>query len=321
MVPVHLLFYFFTCLIGLIILGKTAGYLVTAVSRLGVFLRLSQFLTGFIILGIATSIPETGIAVNSILSGNPQLSLGNLFGATIVLLSLIAGGTAVFHPNAIIRDELAHPDRILHIAVLILSPLILLLDSRLTRLDGVFLILLYIGYLLYVYKLRPPDSPPLDENLLNQKFLNTVFLTLVGLIGVVLSSRAVLFSSLRLATLLRIPPLVIGTLFLSLGTNIPEISVAIAAIRGRHTNLVIGDILGSAAANTFIISLLAIFSPFVVNSQIQIEISAIFMVFSLVLFLVFTHSKNRLSYLEGIVLITLYVAFVTAQISSLTLFK
>jgi len=157
--------------------------------------------------------------------------------------------------------------------------------------------------------------------LLNQKFLNTVFLTLVGLIGVVLSSRAVLFSSLRLATLLRIPPLVIGTLFLSLGTNIPEISVAIAAIRGRHTNLVIGDILGSAAANTFIISLLAIFSPFVVNSQIQIEISAIFMVFSLVLFLVFTHSKNRLSYLEGIVLITLYVAFVTAQISSLTLFK
>src|SRR3990172_5618960 len=99
MVPVHLLFYFFTCLIGLIILGKTAGYLVTAVSRLGVFL----------------------------------------------LLSLIAGGTAVFHPNAIIRDELAHPDRILHIAVLILSPLILLLDSRLTRLDGVFLILLYIG--------------------------------------------------------------------------------------------------------------------------------------------------------------------------------
>ena len=312
-----LVFYILILAVAVFILTHSSQFLITAITRLGHHLGMSQFLTGFILLGFATSIPEIFIAVNSVLSNTPQLSLGNLFGATVVLLSLIAGGTAWLNRGVVIRPDLHQLQRLVQISALILAPLVLLLDLQLTRLDGFFLAFLYIVYLLYIFRLRPENSPPLTESLLNHKILHTAVLSGTGLLGVILSSRAIVFASLNLSSLFRVPPVSVGILILSVGTNLPEISVAFAAIRKKESSLVIGDILGSAATNTLIISALALVRPFAISEWAIFETTAVFMVISLSVFIYSIRSKFRLSDSEGMVLFSIYIAFVVSEILSL----
>jgi cation:H+ antiporter len=317
---INVVFNIVVLLIGLFILGKSAKFVVTAVSRIGHFLRISQFITGFVILGIATSTPEIFVALNASWSNTPQLSLGNLLGANIVLLTLIAGLTAVMAGGITLKQELSHKGRLMQIALVILAPLVLIVDSHLSRWDGIFLALLYIGYTVYLYYKRPKDSPPLAHPITNDKMFHTLFLFVVGLIGVVLSSKAVVSSSLTIADFVHLPPVIVGILILSLGTNLPELSLIFAAIKHHHTNLVIGDVLGSAATNTLIVAMLGVMSPFDMHSIESFEATAIFMAAALVTFFFLTKSKNQLSVREGLLLLTFYIGFVVSQIALLYLF-
>lgn len=313
-------FYLLVLAISLYVLGKSAEYLVTAVTRIGYALRFSQFVTGFLLLGIATSIPETFIAINSIIDSTPQLSLGNLLGANIVLLTLVAGLTAVLARGVTLKQEFRTPLRIAQIALLILSPVILLVDSRFSQTDGLLLITFYIGYLAYIYNLsKNQDSPPLAEQLLNSKMLNTIILCLMGLAGVAVSSKIVVATSLSLAALAGIPAIVVGLLILSVGTNLPELSIALAAVKKHQTNLILGDVLGSAATNTAIAALLGLFSPFDLNFRLTYQTTSVFIVISLLTFIFFTRSKNRLSSLEGALLLAVYIAYLTSEIFSSTI--
>jgi cation:H+ antiporter len=283
-------------------------------------LKLSQFITGFVILGIATSTPEIFIGISSAVSGVPQLSLANLIGANLVLLTLIAGFAAILGNGVNVKHELGHWGRIIQVGFLIVSPLIVLADGRLTRLDALFLSILYIGYTIYLYHSAPKDSPPLSKELMNHSFRHNILLMFVGLIGLMLSSRAIVYAALQLASGLQVSSVLIGTVILAVGTNLPEIAVVWAAIRHHHPNLVIGDVLGSAATNTLVIALLGFISPFVITDRPLFETSAIFMIAGVLLFFALTKTKNYLSFFEGGILVGLYIASVITEIwiSSLT---
>ena len=315
----NLVFQGLILLLGLFILGKSAHFVVTVVTQIGHRLRLSQFITGFIILGVATSTPEIFVGIQSAISGTPQLSLGNLFGANIVLLTLISGLAAILNHGMNVKAEMAHNHRLLQISLLILAPLILLVDSSLSRLDALFLVVMYVGYLIYTYKQRPADSPPLDRPLIDHKTWHVAFLAVIGLLGLVVSARAVVVTGVNIAALLHIPSLIVGTLLLSLGTNLPELSVVFAAIRHHHPNLVVGDVLGSASTNTLVIALLGLISPFVISEWAILESAGIMMIVVLGVFFYFAKSKDKLSLGEGLVLVGLYIAFLTSQVASLYL--
>jgi cation:H+ antiporter len=108
----------------------------------------------------------------------------------------------------------------------------------------------------------------------------------------------------------------VGLLILSVGTNLPEITITFIVIKKHHANLVLGDVLGSASTNTLIIAILAIIHPFGISSFSAYETSSVFLIITLIAFYVMTHTKNRLSPVEGYVLLCIYVAFLTSEIVS-----
>ncbi len=313
-----IIFYLVVFVIGLFFLAKSSQYVVLIVTRIGHQLKLSQFITGFVILGVATSSPEIFISINSAFSGVPQLSLGNLIGANLVLITLIAGMAALLGHGVNVRQELGHWGRIIQVALLILSPLVVLADGYLTRWDSLFLFIFYVGYTIYLYHFAPANSPPLATELMDHNFLHNIFLAAAGLIGLIISSKAVVFSSLALAGFLKVSSVAIGTIILAVGTNLPEMGVVWAAIRHHHPNLVIGDVLGSAATNTLIIALLGFISPFRITDQILFQVSALFMVIGVLLFFTLTKSKNVLTRFEGGILIGFYLAAVVTEILIVT---
>lgn len=306
--------YILVLIISLFVLGKSAHFLIVAITRIGHKLGVSEFITGFVILGIATSFPEIFVGINSALSSTPQLSLGNLFGANIVLLTLIASIAALLNKGIDLKNQLGHRGRLLQIILLIVAPLVVLIDSNLSRIDALFLLVLFVGYMVHLWKKAPNDSPSVQSHLMGHKFFNTIFLSIAGALGLLLSSKAVVFASLKIADSFSVPPIIVGTLMLSIGTNLPEISVVLIAVKKHHTGLVIGDILGSATTNTLVVALIGLIRPFQISEVKILQSTSIFMVMALVLFFYFTKSKNKLSVFEAWTLLAFYASFVISQL-------
>ena len=59
---------------------------------------LSTLLTGIIIVGMATSMPELVTSVESARAGSPEIAWGNIIGSNIANTLLILGATALIAP-------------------------------------------------------------------------------------------------------------------------------------------------------------------------------------------------------------------------------
>ncbi len=77
------------------LLVRSADLLIISITRLSRHFHLSEFITGVLLLGLATSTPELFIGISSAASGNAPLAAGNLIGATILLFALLAGFAAI----------------------------------------------------------------------------------------------------------------------------------------------------------------------------------------------------------------------------------
>jgi len=126
--------------LGLCALLILSGYLlVKTLSKIAVFLKLSEFIIAFIIMAFATSIPELFVGISSAISKNPALSLGNVIGSNIVDLTFIIGIAVVLARGITINKEVRKDS--LYMFLIALIPIILMLiGNGLSRIDGVILV-------------------------------------------------------------------------------------------------------------------------------------------------------------------------------------
>ena len=111
----------------------------------------------------------------------------------------------------------------------------------------------------------------------------------------------------------QISTFVISLIVLSLGTNLPELSVGVRALLSGKKDIAFGDYIGSASANVLIFGLLTVFngSDFSIpNHFIQ---RFIYMFVGFIMFYFFSKSKNTISKLEGIGLLCVYAMFLLGE--------
>jgi Ca2+/Na+ antiporter len=200
--------------------------------------------------------------------------------------------------------------------LVILSPIILLADGRVTMVEGGFAILAYLA-LAYSIRSKPEGNVSnvcIPENIgTSREFYVDIFKILVGAAAVFIASHFLVQESIAVALYLSIPASLLGLLLLSIGTNIPEIVIAIRAILAKRKDIAFGDYLGSAAANVPIFGALAIFTGgFVVESS-EFTATALLALVGFALFYFFARSHSKLTRKEGTVLLLLYGIFVLTQ--------
>lgn len=304
----------------LLFLGAMARILIRAMAEIGTRHRWPRFIVGFVILGMLTSAPEFFVALQSAREGIPTLSLGNLLGASFVLLTLISGLAAVLYRGITLRRTLGFRNLML-VSLVILMPAILALDGRLTRADGATLILAFILYLFAITRWNSNHAteeaaPPLTRK------TGTAWLAAGGsIVGLLVASAltvkvAKLIMTEFIAADFAIFPLIFGIVVLSIGTNIPELTLTIRTRLRGHRNIVLGDLVGSAATNTLIVGLLALTAPHAITDKEGIFIVAIFLAVALVAYNLFMRTKGRLSQAEGVAMLALYVIFLILEIAT-----
>lgn len=294
-------------------ISKSAGFVLYAVERLAKRFRISDFTLGFFVLGILTSTPELFVAINSSLNNIPQLSFGNLMGGIIVLLTLVIGSTAVLTGKISFKDTFSQKELLLT-GFLLISPVFLIADGIASRFDGLLLISFYLVFFLIMNKKETFLEKVKDK--LTEKPIDNIklFLKLIlGIAGLVIFSKIIVNSALVFSQSLNIAPFVVGFLLLSIGTNLPELSLA-ALSKGDHQKLAIGDFLGSAAANIPLLGFLALISPFEITNGLKLYMGFATFLLTIVAFSSFARSKRTINREEGLILLSIYALFLIIEV-------
>jgi cation:H+ antiporter len=296
-------------IIACIALVKSAEYAVKSTAHIARFLRMTEFVTSFILVAFISSLPEGFISIISAIKGDPSIGMGTLLGGNIADLTLILGLVALAgHPIAIHSSIIK---RDLYFAILMLLPILLGLNGILSRLDGIILLSTGIIFMLVLLKERAYFHKPYDGK---DHWLKYAAILGASIAVMLLSAHFIVQSSHSLALGLGIPSLLIGLVLVALGTTLPEFTFSLQSIRKGHGDLAIGDLLGTVIVDACIImGITAIITPIAVNVPILLVIG-LFTLFAVVFSLLFMRTDGILTKNEAMTLIFFYLAFVVVQI-------
>ncbi len=299
-------------LLGLFyLIGKSADVIIINAKILGTNLGIRHFWLG-LILGLLTSIPELVIGLKASWQGYGQLPFGNLMGGVLVMLGLIAGLSAVVNKGLDVSESFRHRELGL-MALFISLPLWLMFDGELSNADGLILMIGYIFCVFYFIHVNYKGIP-VTKVVDGSSNLRSLLYAILGLIAVVILAKLILDISLPLIKRLILPPWWVGLVFFSLGTNLPEITLAFRSWRSGVRDISFGNLVGSSFANSLIVGLLAFAVPITMTVDLSYYLFMGIMLILLIGFVGLSYTGKHLSVREGWILVSIYCLFLLSQI-------
>lgn len=297
-----------------------AGVLIDAVSRLATRFKLTGFIMAFFVLGFLTSIGEISVAINSTIAGVPDVSIGNLIGASFVITLLIVPLLAIAGGTVSLRGTVS-PRALLMLLAVILVPVLVTLDGNVTQSEGLLALLVYGTVAFALYHTRAPGTFTVETKEDRAEPTHRYVLRVgVAAIAIFIAAHFLVEEAVFVATSLSVPASLVGLLMLSIGTNLPELVIALRSVLRSRADIAFGDYLGSAAMNTLIFGGLAVASGTVMLEPSQFIETGILMAVGFVLLFIFLRTSCQLSRWEGVVLLVFYILFLLVQTGNLIRF-
>lgn len=306
MVLYHILFYIVLC----VALWVGSGLIVSAVDRFAHKLNLSPFSSSFFILGILTSLPEIAVGISAVTKQQPDIFVGNLLGGIPVLFLFIIPILAILGNGIRITHDLT-PTRLLIAFVVIAAPSMFVLNGVVSNLEGVLCIVFYCVLFFILERTHGVMALFSKKQTTKRTFGGSVmFKICIGTVLIFFAGHYILGETMYLATYFGLSPFFVSLIVLSLGTNMPELSVALRSIVQKKKDIAFGDYMGSAAANTL---LFGIYTLSIAGYAFGVKNSLttfIFIAGGLGLFYFFSRTKKDISRTEGVLLLALYVLYI-----------
>lgn len=290
----------------LLILLVVSGIITTrSISNISSYLGISCFSAGIIIIAIITSIPELIIGIDSAIEDIPLLSLGDVLGANIIVLSLIIG-TAVLISGEINLKHKPVKKEEKYLSFVAILPLLLGLDQYLSRFDGLILLAAFIFYLFLALKINDTIN---DDKISKKVFLKSSILFILSIITLLISAKYLVEYASLIAFEIGVPVIIIGILLVSFGTSLPEFTFETISILHGYNLLAVGDLIGSVVTNsTLVLGTVAIINPLFISNFTQFQIASIFIVVLILVLNIFLKS-NIINRLNALFLILVYITF------------
>jgi len=269
----------------------------------------------FFVLGILTSIPEFSIGINSIINNTPDIFVGNLLGASLIIFIFIIPLLAVFGGGVKLVHQLSENNLIFSLLV-VAAPVFLIADNVLTRTEGVFLILIYFILFYFIEKRHGLTTiiQKEEKKIFSKHFFEDAVELLLASTIIFLASRHIVTETEYFSSMLKVSQFLISIIILSIGTNLPEISLTFKAIVSKKNEVALGDYLGSASANTLLFGLFTLLNGKRVNLSVYSFRILLLTLLGLGVFYLFSRSKNEISKKEGKILLLIYLLFVVSQV-------
>ncbi|MBV68739.1 MAG: sodium:proton exchanger [Pelagibacterales bacterium] len=276
-------------LLGIIILYFSGEYLVSGSVALAKHLRVQPFIIALTLVAFGTSAPELAISINSALKGLQGITLGNIVGSNIA--NVLFAVPLAFLIKISKKSDVRTKDSIFLVILTLIFSTIIFLEKNLELIFGVFSLLLLISYIFFIiYEVKAEKRKVYisKEEQINLSALKASFLSIVGILGVVIGAEILVRGAVITAELLGISQTIIGLTMVAVGTSIPEVATSmIAAYRGQ-VNFILGAILGSNLFNILGITGVASILATLEVSDTLSYIDLFFLILSSIIFLIFS---------------------------------
>ncbi|WP_026318927.1 calcium/sodium antiporter [Amorphus coralli] len=305
------------------VVGLLAGgeLLVRGASRLAVKLGMSPLVVGVTIVGFGTSVPELVTCLEAAWRGAPGIAIGNIVGSNIANILLILGVAAAIRPFVCSRAAVVR-DGGLVIGTAILFTLFAMTGELERWMGGLFVTGLVV-YLAWLYRseragacehvdaggaMAIGDEDEATQN--GGRSLRDIGLVVVGIGLVIGGANFLVDGSVELARMFDISEDVIGLSLVALGTSLPELATSMIAAFRKHSEIALGNVLGSNVYNVLGIGgITALVHPIPV-SQDMLRVDFPIMVAVSVAMVLMARSRGRLSRTEGFLLLGAYVVYI-----------
>jgi cation:H+ antiporter len=239
------------------------------------------------------------------------LAVGNMLGGIAVIIGLILSINLILHKNIGTNGSLSAT---IPAFLVIISPFLLGFDAKFGIFDGLIMMSLYLALIFYLYKKGQKEQGEGLALIDKKKVAKAIFLALLGVVLVVIISNLAIEVATMVLEKLAISRLMLGMLIFSLGTNLPEITIAFTSWRRKASELSLSYLLSSAFTNILVLGILAVLKPISFKMDLGYFILAGAVSIIMILFVVFSYSKKNLSRLEGFIMLTIYLAFLGPNI-------
>lgn len=301
-------------IVGLLLLIKGADWMVSGASALAKKYHVSELVIGLTIVAFGTSAPELVVNVIASSQNFNDIVLGNVLGSNIANLFLILGITGLIYPLVVQSSTTWKEIPISLLAVLLLFLLannfFIYENPVISRPDGLFLLLMFGAFMVYVYRLSKTDTAPQEVVVSEMSSFKMIAFIVIGLAGLVIGGRLVVNNAVEIATVLGVSEKIIGFTIVAIGTSLPELATSVVAALKKNTNIAVGNIIGSNIFNIFlVIATSAIVSPVVFNPVFNTDM---YLLAGGTLFLfiaMFTGGKKKLDRWEAIILLLVYLGY------------
>jgi cation:H+ antiporter len=303
---------------GLILLYFGGEYLVHGSVALADRLGVSHLLIGLTVVAAGTSMPELVVCLIAALKDEPGIAIGNVVGSNIANILLILGVSGIIcaipaSKAAVYRDGLAAVFATVLFAVVCMSGIV-------GRADGALMLVCLVSYLIYSYrsdrrsrKAQATIEAEIEELGGHETRYWVMGLKLAGgLAGVLIGSELLVAGARETARLAGVGPEIIGLSMVAIGTSLPELATGVAAARQKHTDLALGNVLGSNIFNILaIMGVVGLVHPLAVPARI-VAFDLWAMVGVTVAFVAFARFSRRIGRRMAWLLLVIYVGYVVA---------
>lgn len=281
---------------------------------------LSDFMIGAVIVGFGTSMPELSVSLKAAWEGSSGIVLGNVVGSNIANVLLILGVCASICP-ILVNDASLFRD-----VMVVIGATALLCAFALTGTIGFFfgliLFCILIAYLVYSYRQDRLKTQQQKEEIAGRILADTegpiplslsmsLLYTFGGLVLLAGGATALVQGATSVARGFGISESVIGLTLVAIGTSLPELATGVVASMRKHTDIILGNILGSNLFNILaILGISAMVSPVAVDPAIAHVDIWIMLAVSVVLAIVLK-TGLRLSRAEAICMLLAYAGYMS----------
>lgn len=300
-------------IIGFILLVQSADLFVDSCSNIARALGISSLIIGLTIVAFGTSAPEAAVSVIASLGGKNDISLGNVVGSNICNLLLVLGVSGLFG-NLTAKKKIIYRDMVYsifsYVVILILTVGFFINGDKtgvLTRTNGLIL-LCFLGIYLYALILDAKKVSGAKEEKTSLQ-IKDIFLSLGGIIGIILGGQFVVNSATNIAEIVGISDNVIALTVVAIGTSLPELVTSVVAAKKKETDIAIGNVIGSNIFNIFfILGLSSTVSPITFGLESLTDI--IIMLLAGILVFILTLKNYRIGNKKGLLLVSLYIIYI-----------
>lgn len=300
---------------GGVLLYVGAEWFVKAASNLALYLRVPQVMIGLTVVAYGTSAPELIVGVEAARMGHGGVALGNVVGSNLANLGLILGGVALIQP---IRVPAVLRSRELPMLLGSTSLLpILLWDGALGFAEGAVLLGVTLGYTVVTASVaRTHALGTRAENggeptagagsARPMPGLKAALGAVAGLVVLLSGGHVFVNGAISMAQTLGVSDRVVGLTVVAVGTSLPELVTSLIAARRGHSDLAIGNVMGSNIFNNCLCLGAAAMAGKVGHTLRAVAYELVALLLMTALAGLMIRSERTISRLEGGVLFALY---------------